>query len=206
MRIVLILVALVFIVLWLVQVKQQATSGQIRLWNAFQSVFGKVLLFVGALSLAGPCLAIVGGLFWLPNSFEWPVSGNQTALVFSTGERVVSHTALGRIQVYDGDLNFVTGWQVDGYTTDFYLLSSTKQALFYALAVKDNTIYEYDLQGKLISIAFYERPVTDGSSLPEETTFKTNPLLWPFSSPGAGLTILFVGSLLVWMAGKNKNL
>src|SRR5215831_20079947 len=79
-------------------------------WRRWLTALASCLVVVGAAGFFGSGLSAVGGLNWLPNSFEWPVGYSGGILTTAEGLHVVPHTPSGRIQVYDADWTFRTGW------------------------------------------------------------------------------------------------
>ena len=84
---------------------------------------------VGAAGFFGSALSAVGGLNWLPHSFEWPVGYAGGVVSTSEGLHVVPHTPSGRIQVYNANWTFRTGWHVDAHAGAFKLLAPAEGRL-----------------------------------------------------------------------------
>ncbi len=204
MRIILILVAVICLIVLVTQGLRHIFESKSSLWRTVLNKLGGAFLIIGGIGLLGSGLSSVGGMNWLPNSFEWPLSGTHSALRFSSGEYAVSHTAVDRIQIYNEKMQFINGWQIDAQGGEFYLLPS-QQASLYAFTVKGSKKFEYDLLGNLISSSTYEDPLTVGNDSREEIQFKVNPLLWPFSGPFAGWTICLVGALFLAVPGIRKT-
>jgi hypothetical protein len=70
-------------------------------------------LSYGMLALLAPGIGALGGLSFLPASFEWPV-GTASGVVRDAADRyIVPHEPSSRVQVYDQDKKFVRGWAVE---------------------------------------------------------------------------------------------
>src|SRR5262249_12353168 len=79
-----------------------ASSG-LRGWKRAVFFVGSGLAVIGSLGFFGNAFSDVGGLNWLPASFEWPCGYVSGVATTDSGLYVVPHTPSGRIQVYDAD-------------------------------------------------------------------------------------------------------
>lgn len=91
----------------------------IRLWRGRKSrslVFWVLrglsgfLVILGAFSFFVPFVAVVGGLQFLGNEFEWPAGYSNKAVIDPEGNHIVAMHWMGRIQIYDAERRFVRGW------------------------------------------------------------------------------------------------
>src|SRR5436853_384195 len=89
-----------------------ATDGDCsgRGWRRWLTITASCLMVVGAAGFFGTALSAAGGLNWLPSSFEWPVGYTGGVVSTSQGLHVVPHTPSGRVQEYDANWSFLTGW------------------------------------------------------------------------------------------------
>lgn len=78
----------------------------------FAGIFA-ILIAYGWVAFMGQALGACGGLPFLGEEFEWPMFFTDGAVEDSLGKRYVPHAAVGRIQVYDSEGNFLRGWFVD---------------------------------------------------------------------------------------------
>ncbi len=183
------------------------SSERGRGWRRWLIITASCLLVVGAGGFFGSALSAVGGLNWLPNSFEWPVG--YTGGVVSTPERlhVVPHTPSGRIQVYDANWSFVTGWHVDAGGGTFKVLAPAEGHVD-VITARGQWHYVFDMEGRLISKDSYQPD--SYASFPEEgesVVVPTAPWLWIFSSPGISWAVAMTGMVMLVImqrAGKQK--
>lgn len=82
-------------------------------WRKWATIAASGFVVIGGLGFFGSALSAGGGLNWLPRSFEWPVGYTDGAVSTPTGMHIVPLTPSGRVQVYDANWTFVTGWFVD---------------------------------------------------------------------------------------------
>ena len=75
----------------------------IRGWRKWPVLLAGAMVAVGGVGFLGQVLSAVGGLNWLPESFEWPAGAVEGMITTPSGLRVVPTTAAGRVQVYDAD-------------------------------------------------------------------------------------------------------
>ena len=118
---------------WILQAVVVALSVKSFTWKAGLNFIASACLVIGALGFFGSALSATGGLSWLPSTFEWPIGGAENVLITSDGTHIVPHTASGRIQIYDKDLNFLRGWNIDAGGGTFILVPAG-----------DNDFYIYD--------------------------------------------------------------
>ena len=153
-------------------------------------------LLAGALGFFGSALSSLGGLNFLPPSFEWPNYGSDAALKLPDGQFVVPHTATGRIQVYDLDLSFVRGWTIDA-DGGVFALAPSQDNRFFAYTARGNKRIEYDVSGNLLSSEYYRGPYPRKNDSHLNIELKVSPILWPFTNPIAAWLLGIVGLLLV---------
>ena len=72
-----------------------------------------LFIAVGAMGFLGSMLSAVGGLNWLPDSFEWPAGYVDGVVYTNNGIYIVPLTPSGRVQLYDAEWKFIRGWHVD---------------------------------------------------------------------------------------------
>jgi hypothetical protein len=173
------------------------SSERGRGWRRWLTITASCLFVIGGAGFFGSFLSAAGGLNWLPSSFEWPVG--YTGGVITTGEgwHVVPHTPSGRIQVYDANWSFVTGWHVDANGGTFKLLAPTKGRIEVVTA-RGHWHYIFAMDGKLISKNTYEPKSYD--SFPEEGesfVVPTAPWLWTFSHPGISWAVALMGMVIL---------
>jgi hypothetical protein len=183
------------------------SSERGRGWRRWLTIAASCLLVVGAAGFFGSALSAVGGLNWLPSSFEWPV-GYATGVVSTPeGPHVVPHTPSGRIQVYDVNWSFRTGWHVDAGGGTFKVLAPAEGRID-VITARGQWHYVFDTDGRLISKNTY-RPKSYGS-FPEEgesVVVPTAPWLWVFSNPGISWVVAAMGMviLVIMRGGASKR-
>lgn len=166
-------------------------------WNRLLLYIGPVFLAVGAIGFFGSALSSIGGLNWLPQSFEWPV-GNAKGVVTTTDHFfVVPHVPSGRVQIYDANWKFLRGWHVDARGGSFRLYMSNGNQIN-VITSRGRHHYMFDLDGTLVRNEPYSQAAYD--SFPKEGSsyaVPTAPWFWVFTSPVCSwLAIAFGGFLL----------
>jgi len=183
------------------------SSERGRGWRGWLTTAASCFLVVGAAGFFGSALSAVGGLNWLPNSFEWPVGYTGGIVSTAEGLHVVPHTPSGRIQVYDANWSFLTDWHVDAEGGTFKLLAPAGGRID-AITARGQWHYVFDMDGRLISKNSYQPK--SYSSFPDEgesLVVPTSPWLWAFSSPGISWAVGATGMVIlavVQKAGKRK--
>jgi hypothetical protein len=176
-------------------------------WRRWSTIAATCLLVVGAAGFFGSALSAVGGLNWLPSSFEWPVGFATGVVSTSDGVHVVPHTSSGRIQLYDGNWTFRTGWHVDAGAGEFKVRAPAEGRVE-VITARGQWHYVFDVAGRLISKDTY-RPKSY-SSFPDEgesVVVRTAPWLWIFASPGISWAAVAIGMLMLFIiqrAGKRR--
>ena len=153
---------------------------------------GRGMLVIGVCGFFGSGLSAMGGLNWLPSSFEWPVGYARGVVTTSDNQNIVPHTESGRIQVYDPHWNFVTGWPIDALAGIFKLEVADDDRI-HVITARGRWHYVFEIDGTLASKETYAPATYD--SFPDNgksIVVATAPWLWPFSNP---LISWFVGAI-----------
>jgi hypothetical protein len=158
-------------------------------WRRWLALLSSVLIAAGACGFFGLGLSYVGGLNWLPPSFEWPAGFVDGVLTTSNRSHIVLIKPAGRVQIYDSVWHFVRGWPA-GAALKLHLLADGNVEVL----MKGQWSFVFDLNGKLISQRRYgvHEFIDLENSLPagESVFVPTSPWLYIFSSP-----------LLSWLVG-----
>jgi hypothetical protein len=159
------------------------------------------LLLLGATGFFGAAFSAMGGLNWLPNSFEWPVGSVDGVVKTREGLYVVPHTSSGRIQIYDREWRFLHGWHVAAGGGVFKLDVNPEGAIV-VFTARGNWRYLFTKDGQLISKEKYSPP-TLYSSLPERgerADVPNAPWLWSFTNPLLSWIVVVFGMGSYWLA------
>jgi hypothetical protein len=163
------------------------------------------LLVVGGIGFFGSALSAVGGLNWLPDSFEWPVGYASGIISTQNGLHVVPHTPSGRIQVYDSDWTFIRGWHVDAGGGTFKLAASADSRID-VFTARGEWHYVFSSEGELLSKRTYSPAAY--SSFPDEGTslvVPTPPWLLVFSHPLASWGVAAIGMGILLVADRTRK-
>jgi len=163
-------------------------------WAYVPTVLATLLALVGVISFIAPFIAVVGGLNWLPPSFEWPVGHAAGVTTMRNGYHVVLLDGAPRIQVYDPNWRFVRGWFFASRGEIFYLVPSRQdriEAFSARHRARGNTglHFVFTLNGDLISRGDYSLDDNTYHSIVNHATSVVVPTsiwLWPFSNPAHG--------------------
>jgi hypothetical protein len=176
---------------------------EVRGWRRWIVLPSGFLVAFGALAFFGQGISAVGGLNWLPPSFEWPAGHVNGVLTTDDGRHIVLIQGAGRIQVYDSSWRFLRGWPAGTALKLRLLEDGTVEALSKGLRG-----FVFDLHGKLISQRVYGvREMVDlENSLPrgDRIFVPTSPWLYAFSSPFFGWLVGVVG-MLGWFVANRKS-
>ncbi len=170
-------------------------------------IIAYLLIVIGGIGFFGSALSATGGLNWLPSSFEWPIGYTDNAAKTQDGFYVVPHTSSGRIQIYDTDLKFLRGWNVDAHGGT-YKISISKENLINVYTARGNWHYLFNLQGDIIS---KEKYVSGSySSFPDSNlslNIPTNIFLLVFSHPFISwfFAVIGIATLIILDKIKKKN-
>jgi hypothetical protein len=155
----------------------------------------------------GQALSAVGGLNWLPPSFEWPAGAVEGMITTPTGLRVVPTTAAGRVQVYDGEWNFLRGWHIGPGASGAFALRPLGTDRFEVITARGNHRYVFDTDGQLIAEGTY--PAGEYSQLSTAGAPAVVPTawwLWIFTNPLHAWLVLAGGFALFALAScRNKR-
>lgn len=174
-------------------------------WKRWLAILGSFFLVVGATGFFGSALSAFGGLNCLPNSFEWPVGSSEGVISTPEGKHIVPLTSCGRIQVYNPDWSFVTGWPIDAAGGTFKLLWPTDGSIEVVTA-RGNLRYVFDMEGRLISKDSYKPDTYDSfPDLGQPVVVPTSPWLWVFSKPGYSWAALVIGMALCFVARRSRG-
>lgn len=173
-------------------------------WRWLATVAG-LLLAIGATGFFGSALSATGGMDWLPEPFEWPVGRATGVVTTDDGLHIVPLTPSGRIQVYNPDWSFRTGWQVDAGGGTFKLLHP-KGDRFDVITARGQHHYVFDTTGKLISNTTYA-PETYGGfpNVGESLQVSTAPWKWPFTDPFHSWILCAAGGAILYVLQKSNQ-
>jgi hypothetical protein len=166
---------------------------------------GGGLAVIGGLGFLGAAFSAAGGLRWLPPDFEWPIGFANGALTTLDGKHVVPHTASGRIQVYDPDWKFVTGWFVNAGGGKFKIGLKGRNYIEVITARREMR-YLFTIHGYLLVSETY-KPLTysDFTTSGKSVVVPTHWWLWPFTTPFFSWFIAAVGMALIMLSDPSKK-
>ncbi|HKW00089.1 MAG TPA: hypothetical protein VJN96_09700 [Vicinamibacterales bacterium] len=158
-------------------------------------VVGLIGLY-GCVGFVAQFAAGAGGLRFIPSSFEWPVLRPETMAVDSEGRTIVGLASTGRVQVYDPQGRFVTGWFVEAGGGSFKLQVTSSDQIEVFTARGERRLV-YDASGTLVdkgtfAPTAYEAVVTHPSTGREVRS--TWPL-WPLASSLVAWSLFAFGML-----------
>lgn len=154
-----------------------------------------VLIAMGVCVFCAPLIVNAGEL--LPDDVEWPVGHVSGAVETESGHIVVRANAAGRVQVYDQDLNFVTGWHVNGDGGTMWLVAPSGQGDVvdvYAVRLRERS--RYALDGTLLAQEPYVQSDIDETDKGNvRVAIPTSWWRYPLVSPAWGLLFMVPGIL-----------
>ena len=160
------------------------------------AVLGSMLFVWGITGFVGQSF-LSHGLQWLvPGSFEWPTIFAFDEARTPGGLRVVAHTSVSRISVYDEKWNFQRGWWIDAHGGAISVTASPDGTITVETAHAP-TQFTFDIEGTLVRTV----PISP-VSFPSDLAFASVhfrgswPLLWNFAHPFLAWLCLFGGLLL----------
>jgi len=187
-----------------------AISGAIRCQHKtgkqwWVEATGLILVALGGAGFFGIAFSAVGGLSWLPLSFEWPVGSATGILMLPDGKHVVPVQAPDRIQVYAPDWKFLKGWYLDAHAGWFDIRPAGTDKIEVRTA-RGQLRYLYDLDGTMLSRGTYALGAYDNS--PAAGGFAKVPTpwwLWMLTSPAHSWIVAAVGGALVYLSTRRKG-
>ena len=172
-------------------------SRQAKMLNLFASL----LLVIGALGFFGLGFSALGGLNWLPENFEWPV-GRAKNVVKTEEYYIVPHVSAGRIQIYNQELVFERGWNIEAGGGVFKLTPLADEQLIIYTA-RDSQKYTYSIEGELLAAENFHPG--DYSSIEKtgiELKIPTSPLLLIFKNPFIAWVFMMAGMGVLFLKRK----
>ena len=174
-------------------------------WSRCCGIFGAALATIGGIGFFGTALAALGMCNWLPRTFEWPVGYVGGVVTTQEGLYVVPHSPSSRIQIYDGDWVFKTGWFLDGRSGPIKI-SRVDDDELEVVANHSRRRFVYKMSGELISSSPYA-PMTYGDfpSLGVTRFVPTSPWLLIFSHPLASFAAGLCGMAFLGKASAKRT-
>ncbi len=192
---------LICLLVWIVQAVRIVCSQKKLTWKSGVNFLASGCIVVGAFGFFGSALSAAGALNWLPSSFEWPVGEAKGALKRADGFLVVPHIPSGRIQIYNGDLEFQRGWYVQASGGKFKLAPINHET-FYVYTTRGNKTLVYDIYGSLLPSEKYEKGTQSRLTKARVNVEIPTPLyLKVFVHPLASWIVAAVGMLLLFSTG-----
>jgi hypothetical protein len=170
-------------------------------WRRWLAVLGGAMVAVGIIGFLGQAFSAVGGLNWLPRTFEWPAGSVDGMITTPSGLRVVPTTAAGRVQVYDAEWNFIRGWHIGAGASGAFALRPLDDDRFEVFTARGDHHYVFSIDGELISEGTY--PGGDYSKLStagQPAVVPTSWWLWVFTNPLHGWLVFAGGFALFGLA------
>jgi len=138
------------------------------------------LIIMGTTGWFGSSLSAVGGLNWLPRSWEWPVATANGVITMPDGTHVVPHVFSGRVQIYDAHWKFLRGWAIGSWGGDFRVAPSGADR-FDVMKARSDWRDTYRLSGEHVARARLERYYWTLPRYGERLCVPTSPWLLIFS-------------------------
>ena len=170
-----------------------------RILHLFKYI-GVLFMIYGALAFTGWGMTILDQIPQF-SPVNWPLGTVSGVVQDSTGRYVASNTAYSRVQVYDPNLNFITGWSVDDGGGDFHLVMN-KNDQVEVLCVRNHRRFVYNLDGNLVTqsgFSWDDYPNLDADTM--TVSFPTPIYLLPFTSPFLGGFTVILGMIIISLAG-----
>ena len=174
-------------------------------WSRCLGVFGAGLAIIGGIGFFGTALASLGMFGWLPRTFEWPMGYVRGVVTTEAGLHVVAHSPSSRIQIYDNDWSFRTGWFVDGRGGPIKICRAEGNEIE-IVANHSRHRFVYDMTGELLSSSSY-LPLTydDFAEIGISRFVPTRPWLVLFSHPLASFAAAMCGMVLSNKGVRNRT-
>lgn len=168
-------------------------------------IFAGIFMITGVVGFLGAGLSAMGGLNWLPQSFEWPIGYAKGVVATKDHFFMVPHIPSGRIQVYDRNWKFVRGWHVDANGGSFRLKVADSDRLE-VITQRGKLLYTFDTEGQQLSLTTYA-PESYSSFVTEGQPYfvPTTPVLLIFSHPIYSWFLAAIGLGLYIVADKIKR-
>jgi hypothetical protein len=159
-----------------------------------RGIFGGLLIAIGGFAFFSFAAVSMGG--WnVP--FEWPVGRASQIIQLPEGLQVVTHTASGRIQVYDASWNYIRGWPVDAGGGVFKARKTPNGALE-VWTTRGGKRFVFATDGRLKEATTYPTAAYDDFEADGLPGLVPTPLpLWIFAHPFAAWAMAAMGMLLL---------
>lgn len=183
-----------------------SVEGLIRLWRdrkkssqvfwVLRGLSGFLVVF-GAFSFFVPFVAVVGGLPFLGNGFEWPAGYSNNVVIDPEGNHIVAIPWMGRIQIYDAERRFVRGWWVPGGGDSDVKLRLLERGNIQVWQSKQNRGFAFARDGKLLwQLKITPDEFKNAQATPyRSTSFATRWYCWPLVHPICGWLTAVVGGI-----------
>ncbi|MDZ4858148.1 MAG: hypothetical protein SGI88_04135 [Candidatus Hydrogenedentes bacterium] len=198
MNTLLLILALVMAAAFVVTFSLVPWRARISGWRRWVTAIGCVFVIVGALCFFAPLISCLGGLDWLPSTFEWPIGLAKGVIATESGLRVVPHAPSNRVQVYEADWRYLRGWRVDA-AGGAIALRPAEDGNFDVFTARGSRHYVYTVDGALLSTGESAKYPGDlGLSVFVPTPWWAVPLTHPFG----GWAIAAAGLIAVVIADR----
>jgi hypothetical protein len=168
-------------------------------WRRPCSVLGWAMMIYGLVAFFGIITVNYEGG---SHGLNWPIGFANDVIPLADGRRLVAHEPSGRIQIYDKDWRFLTGWSVGAAGGEFKTQLDERSRVN-VRAMRSRTHSVYTLKGEKIETGKYD---PDDPALPTWTHgagwVPTPFLLWGFTHPLFGVLVGFWG-LGIWHFARN---
>jgi hypothetical protein len=169
---------------------------------------GSALIIMGTMGWFGSSLSAVGGLNWLPRTWEWPVGTANGVITMPDGTHVVPHVFSGRVQIYDAHWKFLRGWAIGSWGGDFRVTPSGADR-FDVMKARSDWLDTYRLSGEHVARAKLERYYWTFPRYGERLCVPTAPWLLVFSGHMTTWLMYVLGlatlAILKWRENRALN-
>ena len=155
------------------------------IWRRVLAILGGYLMATGAIGFVGTGVLSLGVLHWPAENQEYPVGYASGVITMPPSlDHVVPLSDISRIQVYDRDWHFLTGWNIVPPVKDFKLRQWSKNSIE-AYAYREDHYYVllFTVDGRLISQSNSDMNTLNAIPAGESFFVPTPIYLLPFAGP-----------------------